>query len=101
MDEPDRYAHTPTEPADCSAEVVSVAWSCQVPGSAVPSFHTFAARPVVPVPVTWNRTRSTSPAFTVSPGTVATVCTAVSVPPTTRISCAVTAPPAWTRSFIR
>ena len=59
---PKRYIQNPTEPGDCSAAVVSVACSNHEAGSTVPFLQTSAAIWVVPTPLTWNRTRNTSPA---------------------------------------
>src|SRR5690606_14593718 len=82
--EPDRYAHNPTAPDACNTAVESELSNSHAAGSAVPDFHTLAARAVVPAPDTWNRTCSPSPAATVTPGTVATVWITASEPATTR-----------------
>ena len=85
----------------CSPAVESVPVSAHVAGSAVPSFQTLARSVVGDVPVTWRRAFTNSPAPHDRPGTVVRFWTTVSVPPTTRTSCAVTAPPAWARSLSR
>ena len=67
--------------------MVSVVVACQVLGSAVPDFHTFAFSVVVPVvatvPTVWNLTRRTPLAATVTPETV-WLTNVVSVPPNRR-----------------
>lgn len=52
----------PTDPAACSAAVVSVACSCGLAGSVVPVRQTFSESVVGEVPWTPSRTESFSPA---------------------------------------
>ncbi len=98
--EPEVKTSTPRSPGAASAAVESLPVSSQETGSWVPSRHTLPRSVVGFVPSAWNRTRSTSPGATVTPGTVADDRT-VSVPPTVRVRYAVTEPPATYRSLSR
>src|SRR3954470_19861063 len=77
----------PTDPVVCSAAVPSVVDTCQVVGSAAPTFHALARTVVGFAPVACRRIRTPVFPSTVSPGTVADF---RPVPPAIRLT--VTAP---------